>query len=156
MQRDKVNHADKGWKETLLDGYTEQEFERVCRELWARGAGSPECHFRALVDLLLGHYMLAHGGDRRNAELSDLLTFKFTGDGLTRCMPLIFTTRARRQNKHGRLETAGALRNRRATYLLVKRPGLLPPMSLSVGDRAVPGLQKALYMVRYPAAKKQR
>ncbi|KAL2193412.1 hypothetical protein P885DRAFT_64040 [Corynascus similis CBS 632.67] len=84
-RRDKVNYADKGWKETLLDGYTEQEFERVCRELWARGAGSPECHFRALVDLLLGHYMLARGGDRRNAELSNLLTFEFTGDGLTRC-----------------------------------------------------------------------
>ncbi|XP_044715240.1 centromere DNA-binding protein complex CBF3 subunit [Hirsutella rhossiliensis] len=34
------------------------------------------------------------------------------GEGLNRCMPLIFTTRAGKQNQHGRLETAGAYRNR--------------------------------------------
>ena len=28
-------------------------------------------------------------------------------------MPLIFTTRAGKENQHGRLETAGALRNRK-------------------------------------------
>ncbi|KAM4062340.1 centromere DNA-binding protein complex CBF3 subunit, domain 2 domain-containing protein [Hirsutella rhossiliensis] len=36
----------------------------------------------------------------------------FAGEGSTRCMPLIFTTRAGKQNQHGRLETAGAYRNR--------------------------------------------
>ncbi|EAQ83148.1 hypothetical protein CHGG_10966 [Chaetomium globosum CBS 148.51] len=111
-QQDKDNYADKG-RDALLDGYTEEEFERVCYELWARGSASPEYHLRTLVDLLLGHYMLARGGDRRAAELSDLLTFEFTGEGPTRCMPLILTTRAGKQNQHGQLETAGALRNRR-------------------------------------------
>ncbi|KAK4233479.1 short-chain dehydrogenase [Achaetomium macrosporum] len=117
-QQDKANYADKG-RDTLLDGYNEQEFERVCRELWARGAGSPECHLRTLADLLLGHYMLARGGDRRNAELSNLFTFEFAGEGPTRCMPLIFTTRAGKQNQHSRLETAGALRNRRPHICLL-------------------------------------
>ncbi|KAL2137536.1 hypothetical protein VTI28DRAFT_9169 [Corynascus sepedonium] len=111
-QREKDNYADKG-RDTLLDGYTEEEFERVCSELWIRGSASPEHHLRTLVDLLLGHYLLARGGDRRAAELSDLFTFEFPGEGPTRCMPLILTTRAGKQNQHGRLETAGALRNKK-------------------------------------------
>jgi hypothetical protein len=57
--------------------------------------------------------MLTRGGDRRAAEISDLFTFEFKGQGPTRCMPLIFTTRAGKQNQHGRLETIGALRNRK-------------------------------------------
>ncbi|KAM4062506.1 centromere DNA-binding protein complex CBF3 subunit [Hirsutella rhossiliensis] len=105
------NYADKG-RDTLLDGYSESEFERVCHELWAHSGTSPECHFRTLVDLLFGHYLLTRGGDRRAAEISDLFTFEFAGEGSTRCMPLIFTTRAGKQNQHGRLETAGAYRNR--------------------------------------------
>ena len=97
----------------LLDGYTEDEFGNVCRELWSRGSSSPECHFCTLVDILLGHYMLTCGGDRRSAEISDLFTFEFKGEGPTRCIPLIFTTRAGKQNQHSRLETLGTLRNKR-------------------------------------------
>ena len=110
-QQDKAHYADKG-RDTLLDGYSEREFEQVCHELWAHSATAPECHLRTLVDLLLGHYMLTRGGDRRAAEISDLFTFEFEEEGPTRCMPLIFTTRAGKQNQHGRLETAGALRNK--------------------------------------------
>ncbi len=111
-KRKKEQYADKG-RDMLLDGYSEDEFERVCHELWAQGNDSPECHLRTLVDILLGHYMLTRGDDRRNAELSDLFTFEFKGEGPTRCMPLIFTTRAGKQNQHGRLKTIGALRNRK-------------------------------------------
>jgi hypothetical protein len=50
------------------------------------------------VNLLLGHYILTQGGDRHAAEISDLFTFKFKEEGPTRCMPLIFTTRAGKQN----------------------------------------------------------
>jgi hypothetical protein len=55
--------------------------------------------------------MLTCSGDRRSAEISDLFTFEFKGEGPIRCMPLIFTTWAGKQNQHGRLETIGALRN---------------------------------------------
>ncbi|KAJ6436367.1 short-chain dehydrogenase [Purpureocillium lavendulum] len=110
-QRDKDNYADKG-RDTLLDGYSESEFGRVCHELWVHSGTSTECHFRTLEDLLFGHYLLTRGGDRRATEISDLFTFEFAGEGSTRCMPLIFTTRAGKQNQHGRLETAGAYRNR--------------------------------------------
>lgn len=58
------------------------------------------------MDLLLGHYLLTRGGDRREINISDLFTFEFDGEGPTRCMPLILTTRAGKQNRHGRLETA--------------------------------------------------
>jgi hypothetical protein len=117
-QEDKTNYADKG-RDTLLDGYTEQEFERVCHELWAHSGAGPECHLRTLVDLLLGHYLLTRGGDRRAAEISDLFTFEFEEEGPTRCMPLIFTTRAGKQNQHGRLETAGALRNKKPAICML-------------------------------------
>jgi hypothetical protein len=74
---------------------------------------SLEYYLRTLVDLLLGYYMLARSGDRRATELSDLFTFEFPGEGPTRYMPLVLTTRAGKQNQHGRLETASALRNRK-------------------------------------------
>ena len=116
LQRRDVRHekgqwADKG-RDTLLDGYSEEDFDRICRQLWAHSNKSPECHFRTLVDLLLGHYMLVRGSDRRFVEISDLFTFEFPGEGPTRCMPLIMTTRQSKTNQHGRLETGGALRNR--------------------------------------------
>jgi hypothetical protein len=71
--------ADKG-RYTLLDGYTGDEFVSVCHELWAQDSSSSECHFRMLVDILLGHYMLTRGGDRRSAEISHLFTFEFKGE----------------------------------------------------------------------------
>jgi hypothetical protein len=110
-QRDKALFADKG-RDTLLDGYSEEQFESVCRELWAQGRSSPECYLRTLVDLLLSHYMLTRGGDRRSAEISNLFTFEFKGEGPTHCIPLIFTTRASKQNQYGRVETMGALRHK--------------------------------------------
>jgi len=78
----------------------------------AQSSGKEEEHFRTLVDLLLGHYLLVRGADRRTAEISDLFTFEFDGEGPTRCMPVIMTTRQGKKNQHGRLETGGALRNR--------------------------------------------
>ena len=148
-QRDREQFADKG-RDTLLDGYNEDEFERVCHELWARGGSSPECHFRTLVDILLGHYMLTRGGDRRAAELSDLFTFEFKGEGPTRCMPLIFTTRAGKQNQHGRLETIGALRHRKPLICMLSGLAFYLLCRWDLGEEAFPDLSKrsAWYDVR--------
>jgi hypothetical protein len=38
-QQEKEQFAGKG-QDTLLDGYTEEEFERVCHKLWAQGGSS--------------------------------------------------------------------------------------------------------------------
>ncbi len=107
-------YTDKG-QDTLLDGYSEPELRKIAEKLWGQTAESPattEQCLRTLTDLLLSHYMLARGNDRRAAEISDLFTFEFPGEGPTRCIPLIFTTRGGKTNQHGRLETAGALRSR--------------------------------------------
>lgn len=117
MERQRAQFADKG-RDTLLDGYSEAEVTEVCHQLWSHGAisastpNSTECHLRTLIDFLLGHYMLTRGGNRRSAEISDLFTFEFVGEGPTPCFPLIWTTRAGKQNQHGRLETSAALRNK--------------------------------------------
>jgi hypothetical protein len=139
-QREKEQFADKG-RDTLLDGYSEDEFERVCHELWAQGgSSSSECHFRTLVDVLLGHYMLTRGGDRRSAEISDIFTFEFKGEGPTRCMPLIYTTRAGKQNQHGRLETAGALRNRNPLICMLSGLAFYLLSRWDLTDEAFPDL----------------
>jgi hypothetical protein len=111
VELDSAQFADEG-RDTLLDGYTDEQLETVCRELWTEGGTSPECYFRTLVDILLGHYTLTRGGNRRLIELSDLFTFELQGEGLTRCIPLILTTRAGKMNQHGRLETMDALRHK--------------------------------------------
>jgi len=59
--------------------------------------------------MLLGYYMLTRGGNCRSLKILDLFTFEFAGKGLTRYIPLITTTRAGKQNQHGRLETASTL-----------------------------------------------
>ena len=140
-QCEREQFADKG-RDTLLDGYTEDEFEGVCRELWARGDSSPECYFRTLVDILLGHYLFTHGGDRRSAEISDLFTFEFRGEGPTRCMPLIFTTRAGKQNQHGRLETIGALHNKRPLVCMLSELALYFLYCWDLGDEPFPDFSK--------------
>ena len=90
--RERELYADKG-RDTLLDGYSEQQLEQVCRHLWLQGAVfSPECHLYTLTDLLLGHYLLARGSDHHTAEISDLFTFEFVNEGPTCCFPLILTT----------------------------------------------------------------
>jgi hypothetical protein len=149
-RRDREQYADKG-RDTLLDGYSEEEFEQVCSELWTQGAKvSPECHFRTLVDILLGHYMLARGGDRRSAEISDLFTFEFKGEGPTRCMPLIFTTRASKQNQHGRLETTGALRHKKPLICVLSSLAFYLLWRWDLSDEAFPdfGQRSAWYGIR--------
>ena len=103
---------DKG-QNTLLDGYTEEDLRRICSGLGSQTGESAECHLRTLVDILLGHYMLARGGNRRSLEISGLSTFEFPGEQPTRCLPLITTICEGKQNQFGRVDTAGALRCRR-------------------------------------------
>jgi Centromere DNA-binding protein complex CBF3 subunit, domain 2 len=148
-QRDLEQFADKG-RDTLLDGYSEDEFERVCSELWERGATSPECHFRTLVDILLGHYMLTRGGDRREAEISDLFAFEFKGEGPTRCLPLIFTTRAGKENQFGRLETIGAMRHKKPLTCMLSGLGYYLLQRWDLGEEAFPDFSErsAWYKIR--------
>jgi len=53
--------------------------------------------------------MLTYSGNRRSAKILDLFTFKFKGKGPIHYMPLIFITRAGKQNQYSRLKTIRAL-----------------------------------------------
>ena len=140
-EQQKANYADKG-RDTLLDGYSEEDLKRIAAELWGHaGAQSAECHLRTLVDLLLGHYMLTRGGDRRALEISDLFTFEFADEGPTRCMPLVITTRAGKQNQHGRLETAGALRSRDPAICVLGAVAFYLLLRWDLTDEPFPGFE---------------
>jgi hypothetical protein len=120
-ERNRGTFTDKG-QDTLLDGYSEGELRVIADKLWGQSGETParaEYLLRTMTDLFLSHYMLARGDHRRAAEISDLFTFEFPGEGPTRCMPLIFTTRGGKTNQHGRLETAGALRSREPEICLL-------------------------------------
>ncbi|KAF2474707.1 uncharacterized protein BDR25DRAFT_214686, partial [Lindgomyces ingoldianus] len=96
-------YANKG-RDTLLNSYTKDKFKQLCSKLWTHSADASlslatvECHFYTLVNLMLGHYMLTRRGNCCSAEILDLFTFKFKGEGPTGFMPLIFTTCASKQN----------------------------------------------------------
>ena len=94
--------------------------------------------------------MLTRGGDRRSAEISDLFTFEFKGEGPTRCMPLIFTTRAGKQNQHGRLETIGALRNKKPLICMLSGLAFYLFYHWDLSDEPFPDFSKrsAWYNIR--------
>ena len=120
MQRDKKQFIDKG-RDTLLNGYTEDKFKSVCYKLQAHGGSLLKCYLRTLVDILLGHYMLTRGGNRRSAKILDLFTFKFKGEGPTHYIPLIFTTCTSKQNQYSRLKTIKALCNKKPLVYMLSR-----------------------------------
>jgi len=86
-------------RDTFFNGYTENKFKGVCRELWAKGAAlSLKCYFYILVNILLDYYMLTYNSNRYFIKISDLFTFKFKSKSPIRCMPLIFTIYIGKQN----------------------------------------------------------
>ena len=148
-ERERKQYIDKG-RDTLLDGYSEKEFNRLCHELWAHGTSSTELHFRTLVDFLAGHYFLMRGSERLGIELSDLFTFEFIGEGPTRCMPAIVTTRGSKKNQFGRLETMGALRHRNPQTCLLSALGFYFLWRWDLTDEPFPdfGSRSAWYNIR--------
>jgi hypothetical protein len=111
-ERARLNFAVKG-RDTYLDGYSEPQFKQLCIALWkaSNDGGNSGCYLRTLVDQLLGHFLLARGQDRRDAELSDIHTFDFNEEGTSPCFPVFLTTRQSKANQHGRTEMMGAFQN---------------------------------------------
>lgn len=146
---EREQYLDKS-RDTLLDGYDEKEFERLCCELWTHSTTSTELHLRTLVDFLTGHYLLMRGSKRCGIEISDLFTFEFVGEGPTRCMPAIITTRRSKKNQHGRLETMGAMRNRNPQICLLSALGFYLLWRWDLTDEPFPDLSSraAWYNIR--------
>ena len=110
-ERRREQFEDQG-NDTLLDGYNEQEFLRICENLWDSKASNGETSQRTLVDFMIGHYLCTRGEDRRAAELSHLSTIEFPGEGTTPCWPLVVTVDGGKTNQQGKKQTMAAIRNR--------------------------------------------
>ncbi|KAF2261204.1 hypothetical protein CC78DRAFT_360949 [Lojkania enalia] len=100
-QRDREQYANKG-RDTLLDKYSEDEFEQLLSKLEAHStaansSSAAECHFTTLADILLRHYVHLRGGDYLSIEILDLFMFKFKREAPIRSI-LIFTTRSSKYN----------------------------------------------------------
>ena len=108
-------------RDILLDGYTEDEFKSVYRELQTRGDSLLEYYFRTLIDILLGYYILTYGDNRRSTKILDLFTFKFNSKSPIRYILLIFITRASKQNQYSRLKTIRALYNKKLLVYILSR-----------------------------------
>jgi Centromere DNA-binding protein complex CBF3 subunit, domain 2 len=87
---------------------------------------------------------------RSAAEIPDLFTFEFKGEGPTRCMPLIFTACAGEQNQHSRLETIGALRNRKLLTCMLGSLAFYLLYRWDLGDEPYPDFSRraAWYNIR--------
>ena len=108
-QRKKEQFIDKG-RDILLDGYIEENFKAIYYKLQVYGTNSLlECYFYMLIDILLGYYILTYSSNRYTTKILDLFTFKFKAKGPIQYIPLIFTTRAGKQNQHGCLKIIRAL-----------------------------------------------
>ena len=102
------------------------------------------------MDILLGYYMLTCGGDRRSTEILDLFTFEFKGEGPMRYMPLIFIICAGKQNQHGRLETIGALCNKKPLICMLSGLAFYLLYCWDLSDEPFPDFSKrsAWYNIR--------
>ena len=113
IQCKKEQFINKG-RDTLFNSYIKDKFKGVCYKLQAKGAAlSLKCYFCMLINILLGHYIFTHSGNRHSAKILDLFTFKFKGKGLIYYIPLIFTIYTGKQNQYGRLKIIKALQNKK-------------------------------------------
>ena len=105
----------------ILNGYTEDKFKSVCRQLQAYRDSLPEYYLRTLINILLGHYILTYSSNKYSTKILDLFTFKFKGEGPMRYMPLIFTIYTSKQNQYSCLKTIRALYNKNPLIYILSR-----------------------------------
>ncbi|KAN0066630.1 Transcriptional activator of glycolytic enzymes domain containing protein [Elaphomyces granulatus] len=93
--------------------HTEGIFKEVCRAFWGNLTTVPlGIRLRSLADFLMRHHMLLRGQSTRHADLADLFTLPDLKEGITPCQPLILTMGHGKMNQYGKMEYAGALRNK--------------------------------------------
>jgi len=96
------------WREALLALH-----DILAATFWGNLTTVPlGIRLRSLADFLMRHHMLLRGQSTRHADLADLLTLPDLKEGITPCQPLILTMGHGKMNQYGRMEYAGALRNK--------------------------------------------
>ena len=108
----RADRVDRG-SNTIIDTYSHDQFKEVCRAFWGNLTTVPlGIRLRSLADFLMRHHMLLRGQSTRHADLADLFTLPDLKEGITPCQPLILTMGHGKMNQYGKMEYAGALRNK--------------------------------------------
>ena len=108
---DRDTYKDRG-SDGIQAGYSPDEWQRIQHLLLSGAAHMPQ-NLRTRADLLLGHYYLLRGENRRKMELADLSLLDYpTSEGPTVCGCLVSLLRDGKLNKTARKEFMGALRHK--------------------------------------------
>ena len=80
---DRNNYVDRG-ADSVYSGYLKEEFEPVNKRLLEIVSASPRSEaIRTRLDILLGHYLVLRGEQRREADLADLSLVMYPKEGDT-------------------------------------------------------------------------
>ena len=113
--RDREAFIDRGIGGTNA-GYSDEEFLALQQHLLQSAAkpGPSYPHFlRTRVDILMGHFFVLRGENRREAELADLSLLSYPPiEGPTPCQAVVFTISKGKTNKSGKKQFMGALRHK--------------------------------------------
>ncbi|KFZ02293.1 hypothetical protein V500_00289 [Pseudogymnoascus sp. VKM F-4518 (FW-2643)] len=110
-KHDRASFKDRG-SDGIQAGYSTDEWRRI-QDLLLGGAAYALQNLRTRVDLLLGHYYLLRGENRRKMELADLSLLDYPQlEGPTLCGCLVSLLQDGKLNKTARKEFMGALRHK--------------------------------------------
>ncbi len=108
---DREAYKDRGG-DGIQAGYSPDEWLRIQDILLSGAAYTPQS-LRTRADLLLGHYYLLRGENRRKMELADLSLLDYpAAEGPTTCGCLVTLLQDGKMNKTARKEFMGALRHK--------------------------------------------
>jgi hypothetical protein len=108
---DRATYKDRG-SDGIQAGYSPDEWQRIQHLLLSGAAHMPQ-NLRTRADLLLGHYYLLRGENRRKMELADLSLLDYPpSEGPTTCGCLVSLLQDGKLNKTARKEFMGALRHK--------------------------------------------
>ena len=113
--RDREAFVDRG-AGGINAGYSDEEFLLLQRHLLKSSCEDAHTysHFlRTRLDVLMGHFYVLRGENRREGELADLALLSYPPtEGPTPCRAVVFTISKGKTNKSGKKQFMGSLRHR--------------------------------------------
>lgn len=110
-KHDRESYRDRGI-DGIQAGYSATEWFNV-QDVLLRGIAHSPQNLRIRVDLLMGHYYLLRGENRRKMELADLSLLDYPpSEGPTPCGCLVVLLRDGKMNKAAKKEFMGSLRHK--------------------------------------------
>lgn len=117
-QKNREDYIDRGVG-GITSGYTDEEFAALNKALLHESADAPST-LRTRLDILLGHYLLLRGENRRAAELCDLSPLLLPKtEGPSPCEAVVLTISNGKTNRFGRKQFMGSIRNRNPLFCVM-------------------------------------